>query len=97
MTGECGIPANAHAVAANVTLVSATASLDVQGYPGDLAPQGTNTVSATLPEQATVAGFAVLPLATSASGMIGFFMTLEPPATSGQTDLLLDVSGYFAP
>jgi RHS repeat-associated protein len=24
-------------------------------------------------------------------------MTLTPPATSGQTDLLLDVSGYFAP
>ncbi len=30
--------------------------------------------------------------------MIGFFMTLEPLSLlPGQTDLLLDVRGYFAP
>jgi hypothetical protein len=39
-----------------------------------------------------IAGFAVLPLATNGSGTLGVLMTLTPPATSGQTDLILDVT-----
>ena len=100
VSGACGVPASAQAVALNVTLVNATTNLSVQGYPGDLpAPgaPGTNVVSASPPDHATIAGAAVLPLATNGSGTLGVLMTLAPPATSGQTDLLLDVSGYFAP
>jgi RHS repeat-associated protein len=100
VSGACGVPANGQAVALNVTLVGATTNLSVQGYPGDLpAPgaSGTNVVSASPPDHATIAGFAVLPLATNGSGTLGMLMTLAPPATSGQTDLILDVSGYFAP
>jgi RHS repeat-associated protein len=97
ISGVCGVPANAVAVAFNVTLVGATTKLWVQGYPGDLAPPGTNVVSATPPNTSTIAGFAVLPLATNGSGTLGVLMTLTPPATSGQTDLILDVTGYFAP
>jgi RHS repeat-associated protein len=100
ISGACGVPANAQAVALNVTLVTATANLSLQGYPGDLpAPgaPGTNVVSASPPGHSTIAAFAVLPLATNGSGTLGVLMTLAPPATSGQTDLILDVSGYFAP
>jgi RHS repeat-associated protein len=100
VSGACGVPANAQAVSLNVTLVGATTNLSVQGYPGDLpAPgaPGTNVVSASPSGHATIASFAVLPLATNGSGTLGVLMTLAPPATSGQADLLLDVSGYFAP
>jgi RHS repeat-associated protein len=100
ISGACGVPANAQAVALNATLVTATANLSLQGYPGDLpAPgaPGTNVVSASPPGHSTIAAFAVLPLATNGSGTLGVLMTLAPPATSGQTDLILDVSGYFAP
>jgi uncharacterized repeat protein (TIGR01451 family) len=95
LSGVCGVPASAVAVAVNVTLVEATTDLSVQGYPGDLAPPGTNTVSVT--QGGTIAGFAVLRLATSGAGTLGFLMTIAPPEDEGQTDLLLDVSGYFAP
>jgi RHS repeat-associated protein len=97
ISGVCGVPANAVAVAFNVTLVGATTKLSMQGYAGDLPPPGTNVVSATPPNTSTIAGFAVLPLATNGSGTLGVLMTLTPPATSGQTDLILDVTGYFAP
>lgn len=100
VAGACGVPANAQAVALNVTLVNATTNLSVQGYPGDLptpGTPGTNVVSATLPAKAVIAGAAVLPLATNGSGTLGVLMTLAQPATTGQADLLLDVSGYFAP
>ena len=100
ISSACGVPANAQAVALNFTLVNATTNLSVQGYPGDLpAPgaPGTNVVSASPPGTAVIAGAAVLPLATDGSGTLGVLMTLAPPATSGQTDLILDVSGYFAP
>jgi hypothetical protein len=90
------VPANAQAVALNVTLVNATTTLSVQAYSGDLPAPGTNVVSAS-PARTVVAGSAVLGLATNGSGTLGVLMTLAPPATSGQTDLLLDVSGYFAP
>jgi RHS repeat-associated protein len=97
VTGACGVPANALAVVFNVTLVNATTNLSVQGYPGNLPAPGTNVVSATPPGKATIAGFAVLPLATNGSGTLGVLMSLAPPATSGQTDLVLDLTGYFAP
>ncbi len=100
ISGACGVPPNAQGVALNVTLVNPTTNLSVKGYPGDLptpgAP-GTNVVSATPPGKVVIAGAAVLPLATNGSGTLGVLLTLAPPATSGQTDLLLDVSGYFAP
>ena len=96
ISGVCGVPPSAQAVVLNVTLVGATTNLSVQAYPGDLAVPGTNVVSANPPGTGTIAGFAVLPLATNGSGTLGVLMTLTPPAISGQTDLILDVSGYFA-
>jgi hypothetical protein len=56
-----------------------------------------NCVLAALGGSGAIAGFAVLPLATNGSGTLGVLMTLTLPATSGQTDLVLDVTGYFAP
>ncbi len=97
LSGVCGVPASARAVALNVTIVNATTNLSVQGYPGDLGPSGTSVVSATVSVNPVIAGMAVLPLATNGSGTLGVLVTLVPPATTGQTDLLLDVSGYFAP
>jgi uncharacterized repeat protein (TIGR01451 family) len=96
LSGVCHVPASAVAVAVNVTLVGATTALKVQGYPGDLAPPCiADTVIA--PVGGTIAGFAVLRLATSGAGTLAFLMTITPPADEGQTDLLLDLSGYFAP
>jgi hypothetical protein len=91
--GTCGVPIWATAVAANVTLVNPTANVSLGVGPGDLAPTGTNVVSVAA--GAVRAGFAVLPLATDQSGTVLAFPTFAAPGA--QTDLLIDVSGYFAP
>lgn len=90
--GTCGVPIWASAVAANVTLINPTVNVSLGFVPGDLAPTGTNVVSAA--PGAVRAGCAVLPLATDQSGTVLAFPTFASP---GQTDLAIDVSGYFAP
>jgi hypothetical protein len=93
IAGSCGIPPSATAVAFNVTLVSPTAMVDLQVYPGDKPAPGTNTVSAN-PATPVRAAAAVIPLATNGAGTVGVLPTFH---TAGRVDLLLDVSGYFAP
>jgi hypothetical protein len=93
IAGRCGVPANATAVAFNVTAVSATAAVGLQVYPGDQPAPGTNVVSAN-PGHAVRAAAAVVALAANGAGSVGVLPSFQSP---GRVDLLLDVSGYFAP
>jgi|GEM_PF-1300507 len=89
--GLCGIPASAKSVAMNVTAVSPSADVSIQIYPGNLPPPPSTNVNST---QAGLvrAGFGVLTLATNGTGTV---TVLPSASTSGQTNLLLDVTGYF--
>jgi hypothetical protein len=93
VAGVCGIPGTATAVAFNVTAVSATAAVDLQLYPADQPALGANTVSAD-PGVPVRAGSAVIALAADGAGTVAVLPTFHTP---GRVDLLLDVSGYFAP
>jgi len=65
----------------------------VQVYPGDRQAPGTNVVSAG-PGRPIRAAAAVVALAADGTGSVGVLPSFKSP---GQVDLLLDVSGYFAP
>ncbi|MBV8199428.1 MAG: hypothetical protein JOZ15_02285 [Acidobacteria bacterium] len=93
IAGLCGVPTAATAVAFNVTAVSATAAVDLQLYPGDQPAPGTNAVSAD-PSRPVRAGAAVIALAAAGAGTVAVLPTFHTP---GQVDLVLDVSGYYAP
>jgi uncharacterized repeat protein (TIGR01451 family) len=86
VTGTCGIPAGAKAIAANVTVVSPTGAGYVSVYPNGTAA-GTATVNFVTGQ--TRAGNAVLALkngAVDAKALVG---------GGGTVQLVLDVSGYF--
>jgi hypothetical protein len=89
--GLCGIPASAKSVAMNVTAVSPSADVSIQIYPGNQPPPPGTNVNST---QAGIvrAAFGVLTLATNGTGAV---TVLPSASTSGQTNLLLDVTGYF--
>jgi PKD repeat protein len=91
-TGLCGIPAGARALAANVTAISPTGSGNVSLYPGNNPPPGSSTVN--FQAGITRSNYAVLPLATDGTGTLA---TLAAIAGSGNTELAIDVSGYFMP
>jgi hypothetical protein len=92
LSGACGIPASALSVALNFTGVVPSASLSIQAFPGDLAPTGTNVLS--LGAGQVRAGFGVVTLATNGSGTLGIGPLFSG---SGTCDLVIDVTGYFAP
>jgi hypothetical protein len=90
VTAPCGIPANARAVAANVTAVASGGTGILALYPGNYPPPPTITVSFATGE--TRANSAVLALATDGTGTVAALAT----TSGGSVDLVLDVSGYFA-
>ncbi len=83
--GHCGVPATARAVAANVTVVSATGSGNFTFWPVG-GPQPVASAVSYSAEQ-TRASAAILPLADDA--------TLLAQPSGGTVHLLLDVTGYF--
>jgi hypothetical protein len=87
VSGHCGIPADAVAVAANVTMVNPTSGGSVQIFPAG----GPTPVAGTLDVAAhrTRGNNAVLAL--GAGGQVTGLATL----TSGTVDLVVDVTGYF--
>jgi hypothetical protein len=93
IANACGVPSSATAVAFNVIAVNTTATVDLQVYPGDRPPLGTNVVSA-YPAKPVRAAAAVIPLAGNGVGTVAVLPSFH---TAGRVDLLLDVSGYFAP
>lgn len=92
LTDACGIPPNARAVAANVTIPGPAASGSVALYPGNYPSMGTNTISFSSGK--TIANNATLPLATDGTGTVA---ALASYAGDGRVDLVIDVAGYYAP
>ena len=82
----CGVPADARAVALNVTAVGATAPGTLTLFPGTGAAPGTTTV--VFRASTTRANNSVM-------GLAGGVLSVTSGATSGQVHLILDVAGYF--
>jgi hypothetical protein len=88
VSGRCGIPATAKAVAVNITVVGAAQAGRVSFFPGNAQPPTSSLVSFGAGQTRT--SNALLMLASSGTG------TLTVQSFSGAgLNLLLDVSGYF--
>lgn len=89
IAGQCGVPADAKAVAANLTVVTPSAA----GF-ASVAPSGIADVSSNLNFNAgdVLAGSAVIGLTGDPLGAV--WASYGAPST-GTTHLLIDVSGYF--
>lgn len=90
--GTCGIPANARAIAANVTVVSPTAGGFVVLYPGNYPNPGTSTLN--YKPGATRNNNGILPLSTDGLANLTALASLQPGES---VHLIIDVMGYFAP
>ncbi len=87
--GACGVPANAAAVALNVTALTPTTNGDVSLYPsGTSVPAGSPSIAG-------------LPYRTGLNRAKQLLIELGPAgdvvasASAGQLDLVIDISGYF--
>lgn len=91
ITGQCGIPARARAVAANLTVVSPSVPSYLTIFPGNYPQPVTSSINFRAGR--TLANSAILPLATDGSGTVAII----PALFSGSSvHLLVDVAGYFA-
>jgi PKD repeat protein len=88
----CGIPADAHAVAGNLTIVGPTGTGNVVLYPGNYPVPVTNTIN--FKPGAVRANGVVMPLASDGSATLSVYPTV---ANNGSVHVILDVSGYFKP
>lgn len=91
VTGLCGIPAEARAVAANVSVIAPTGTGYGILYPGNYPQPATSTIN-------FVAGLfrsnhAILPLATNGAGTLTSWLTIA--GVNGSAHLAIDVSGYY--
>jgi hypothetical protein len=88
VAGSCGIPSDAAAVSANVTVTMGSQDGTLTIFPGDLATASTTTI-AWMPSQ-TRANNAMIKLAATGDG------TIKVKNTSSATvHFMLDVNGYF--
>jgi hypothetical protein len=88
ISGACGVPADAKAVAANVTVVSPAQAGHVGVYPGNSFALGTWVVSFSAGR--TLGSLAVVTLATNGAGTV-----LVHNQSSGTVHVAIDVTGYF--
>jgi hypothetical protein len=88
LSGVCGIPPTARALAVNATVFQATSLGFIQIYPGDAAAPTTSTVN-FLPG-ATRANNAIVPLASDGTVTLKVRSGTTQPVT-----FILDVFGYF--
>ncbi|MES1244359.1 MAG: M12 family metallo-peptidase [Acidobacteriota bacterium] len=88
VTGSCSIPADAKALAVNVTAVLPGADGNLQIFPGNAFPLGTSTINFST--GLNQANNATLTLATNGAGTIGV-----KNGSTGVVDFLLDVVGYY--
>jgi hypothetical protein len=87
LTGQCGIPSSARAVAANVTVSQPSADGDLRIYPAGIPLPGSSVINFRAGQ--TRANNAVLVLGATGDISVRF------DAVSGSVQFLLDVSGYF--
>jgi hypothetical protein len=90
VTGVCGIPSTARAVALNVTVVGETDSGDLRLYPAGSPVPSSSTINFAV--QKVRANNAIIPLGSG--GQIAVQCDM-PPGSTGQTHFLFDVTGYF--
>jgi hypothetical protein len=89
LAGRCGIPASAHAVSANLTVVTAPSAGDLRAFAaGSVLPVAT-AISFSAAEVRANNGV----LAVSQDGNAA--LTLHNDMTAGAVQVLLDVNGYF--
>lgn len=89
LTGRCGIPETAHALALNITVIQPAAGGYLQAFPGDLAEAETSVLNFQAGD--VRAGNAIVSLARDGAG------TLKLRAGAGsQVEVVVDVMGYFS-
>lgn len=88
----CGIPANARALAVNVTAISGTGTGSLSLFPGNYPASGTGTVN--FRTGATLANNSIMPLSTDGAGTLAILATVQD---NGLVHATIDVVGYFAP
>lgn len=86
-TGRCGVPANARALAVNVTVFNPPAGGNVRLFPGDRDSTATSTINFST--GITRANNAIVPLAASGTGALAL------QSSSAGVHVVLDVTGYF--
>ncbi|HYL05922.1 MAG TPA: alkaline phosphatase family protein [Thermoanaerobaculia bacterium] len=91
LAGRCGVPAGASAVAANLTVVSPSGAGFLNVDPTGTPATGTSILN--FRAGAVRSNNAVLSLLGSPAGSV----SVQAGAFTGQTDFVLDVSGYFQP
>jgi PKD repeat protein len=91
VAGLCGVPLGARSIALNITAVSATAAGAISLFPADYPSSLGNSID--FDAGGVRACGAVLPLSSDGLGQLAATAALP----SGQVQLVLDVSGYFAP
>ena len=89
VAGKGGIPAGADAITANATVVNSSAASSIYLGPSPIAHPSTFTLSFNKGQIANRG----ITVALSATGSL----SVTYRATTGTTDLVLDVSGYFTP
>ena len=90
--GTCGIPAEARALAANLTVVSPTATGKLNLYPGNYPPPPTAETS--FKAGVTRATEVIVGLSSAGPPTLAARAELDD---SGTLHMVVDVSGYFAP
>ncbi len=86
IAGQCGVPADASAVALNITVVSPSSAGSLTLYPGTGIVPGATTISFAAGR--TRANNATLSL-------IDGFLSVFDQQENGTTDVIVDVSGYY--
>jgi len=87
---SCGIPADAQAVAGNLTVVSPSGPGAIVLFPGNYPLTGTSTIN--FAANAVRANSVVMPLASDLTGTLNLYASLS---NNGTVQVLFDVSGYF--
>ena len=90
ITGSCGVPSGAAAIAINVTVTNPRGLGHLRVFPGDAAMPNASTINFT-ENGPDLANGVIVPLA--ADGTIAVYPVMAP--NNGTVDLVLDVSGYF--
>jgi hypothetical protein len=90
IAGNCGVPADATAVAANITVFQPTASGDVRLFPSGITPPNISTVNFSSFQ--TRANNSVLGLTGTTPGAVD---VLTDIAAENIVHVLIDVTGYF--
>lgn len=92
LRGKCGIPAEAQAVALNVTVFQPSHQGHLRVFPAGGAPPYASTLNWAGGEQA-IANGAIVPLGAGAPDLGVYLYAVTTPANA---HVILDVTGYFA-